>query len=207
MVSQPMVNQPVNQSQPSLSPDISPDISIDQAGAASRRTLDAAPNSYAVDAYCDEVLITCDDLLYGTHAYPLQNIISMQIIRLRQKGAGLTSKPRHFVGLAAIAAGLILALSPLALAVRLLGLFIAVASAVYLLMSYLKVGEQKNGEYGLLVEMKLGIRRVLTSHSLRAIQRLYHLLFDRLQQYNPTAETLIVNMYTGEVSRESDQLI
>ncbi|MEO1353438.1 MAG: DUF6232 family protein [Cyanobacteria bacterium J06635_15] len=205
-----MVSQLINQARPvgnsPVESEIVDNLPVEQATVLPRRTMGAMPNSYAVEAYCDEVMLTADDLMYGEHVYPLQNIISMQIIKLHKKQRRLKTKDRNFVGLAAIAAGIVLALSPLVLILRAFGLTLAVASVVYLLIFYLIIGEQQTGEYGLLVEMKRGIKRVLTSHSLRAIQKLYHLLFHRLQKYNPANETLIVNMYTGEVSRESDLL-
>ncbi|MEM9164577.1 MAG: hypothetical protein AAGC54_16120, partial [Cyanobacteria bacterium P01_F01_bin.4] len=131
-----MVSQLINQARPvGNSPaesEIVDNLPVEQAIVLPKRTMGAMPNSYAVEAYCDEVMLTADDLMCGEHVYPLQNIISMQIIKLRKKGGRLRTKARNFLGLAAIAAGIVLALSPLPLVVRAFGLTLVVASTVYL---------------------------------------------------------------------------
>ena len=164
------------------------------------------PNFYKVEPYCDEATITATDLRYGNHVYLLQDILSMQIIKLRKQRWNFGAKTRAFGGLTASVAGLIIAFKPPVPTAGLFGLLIAIVSTTYLLIFYLFIGPRKTGEYGLLIETNPGTKRVLTSNSLRAIQTLYKVLFNRFQQYNPTAETLIVNMYTSETYRGRDRL-
>ncbi|MEM9163840.1 MAG: DUF6232 family protein [Cyanobacteria bacterium P01_F01_bin.4] len=157
------------------------------------------PLPYIVDPYHDEVLLNATDLLYGDRAYPLRNISSLEVITLRRKRLDAQHKTRKLFGLAALVAGLILAFSPLVLAIRVFGLGMAVLSLIAFLVFYLLIGEKKLGKYGLSLEMDAGTKRVLTSHNTQAIQKLYHLLDERLKRKYFAGETLMVNMYTGEV--------
>ncbi|MEM9905692.1 MAG: DUF6232 family protein [Cyanobacteria bacterium P01_D01_bin.44] len=158
------------------------------------------PISYIVESYQDEVLLNATDLLYGDRVYPLLNISSLEVITLRRKRLDAQYKTRKLLGLTALVAGLILAFSPLILAIRAIGLGMAVLSLTSFLVFYLLIGEKKLGKYGLSLEMEGGTKRVLTSHNTQAIQKLYHLLDERLKQRSFAGETLVVNMYTGEVS-------
>ncbi|MEO0457473.1 MAG: DUF6232 family protein [Cyanobacteria bacterium P01_A01_bin.114] len=172
-------------------------------------------NDCIVEAYHDEVLINPTDLLYGENAYPLQDVLSIKTITLRRRKLGAKRKNRKLLGLATLVLGLILAFSSLSLAIRILGVIGATLSAICFLIFYLVIGERKWGKYGLLLEIRAGRKHVLTSHNMKAIQKLYYFLAHRLQQYpsqqyraqqyrpqqcNLVDETLIVNMYTGEVS-------
>ncbi|MEO1353439.1 MAG: DUF6232 family protein [Cyanobacteria bacterium J06635_15] len=158
------------------------------------------PTPYVVAPYCDEALLNTTDVLYGDRVYPLRNIASMQMITLRRKKLDSQHKTRKLLGLAALVSGLILTFSPMVLAFRAVGLGMAALSLIYFLVFYLVIGEKKLGRYGLTLEMETGVKHVVTSHNTQAIQKLYHLLHERLKRTHFADETLVVNMYTGEVA-------
>ena len=64
-------------------------------------------------------------------------------------------------------------LSPMLLLFRIFGLLNVVVSMGYLIRFYWNITHQQIGEYGLLIEIQHDVQRVITSHSLKAIQMTY----------------------------------
>lgn len=156
------------------------------------------PGSYTVEIFWDEALVTSTDLLYGKTAYPLENIDSLQILKLHRRRSVIQKKLSNFLACLVAAFGLVLLFSSLAWSVHILGLLLALSSMSYAVYFNWWVEQRRRGEFGLLMTMKLDSKVVITSHSLKAIQTLYQIMFRRLDGVNPAAESLMVNMYTGE---------
>ncbi|MEM7066693.1 MAG: hypothetical protein AAF572_26450 [Cyanobacteria bacterium P01_B01_bin.77] len=166
--------------------------------------MDYKPDSYTVKLFCDETLITATELLYGKTSYLLTEIDSLQILKLHRKRSVIQKKFSNFIAGVIIVAGVVLLLSPVTWSVRLLDLCLITASTVYVLYFNWWVEQRRRGEFGLIMTMRAGAKVAITSHSLKAIQALYQIMFSRLDGGNLSGESLVVNMYTGDtVSRHA----
>ncbi|MEM9265322.1 MAG: hypothetical protein AAGA46_07335 [Cyanobacteria bacterium P01_F01_bin.13] len=161
---------------------------------------ESKPSSYSVELFWDEALVTETELLYGETAYPLTAIESLQILKLRRRRSIIQKKISNFLAGMMAAAGIVLLLGPLAWFIRVLGLLLVSSSIGYAIYFNWWVEQRRRGEFGLLMTMKAEAKVVITSHSLKAIQALYQVLFRRLDAVNPVDESLMVNMYTGEIT-------
>jgi uncharacterized membrane protein YecN with MAPEG domain len=155
-------------------------------------------NSYIVELFWDEALVTATELLYGQTTYPLEDIDSLQILKLHRKRSVIQKKLSNFLDIMIATVGLILLFGPVAWSAHLLGLMLAVGSISCAIYFNWWPEQRRRGEFGLLMTMKLNSKVVITSHSLKAIQALYQIMFRRLDMADPNGESLMVNMYTGE---------
>ncbi|MBE9069666.1 hypothetical protein IQ260_23755 [Leptolyngbya cf. ectocarpi LEGE 11479] len=158
---------------------------------------ESKPGSYTVKIFCDETLITATELLYGKTSYLLTEIDSLQILKLHRKRSVIQKKLTNFIAGVIIAAGFVLLLSPVTWPVRLLDVCLIAASTVYVIYFNWWVEQRRRGEFGLIMTMRAGAKVAITSHSLKAIQALYQVMFSRLDGGNFSGESLVVNMYTG----------
>ena len=156
------------------------------------------PSSYTVELFWDEALVTATELLYGKATYPLENIDSLQILKLHRRRSIIQKKLSNFLAGMISTIGLVLLIGTLPWLVHVLGLILVVSSIGYVVYFNWWLEQRRRGEFGLLITMKLDSKVVITSHSLKAIQTLYQIMFHRLDMTNPNDETLMVNMYTGE---------
>lgn len=164
--------------------------------------MESKPGSYTVKLFCDETLVTATELVYGKASYLLTEIDSLQILKLHRKRSVIQKKLSNFIAGVVITAGLVLLLSPVTWSVRLLDVCLITASTVYVIYFNWWVEQRRLGEFGLLMTMRAGAKVAITSHSLKAIQALYQIMFSRLDGGNFSHESLVVNMYTGDtVSR------
>ncbi len=164
------------------------------------KSAETKQNSYTVELFWDEALVTATELLYGQATYPLENIDSLQILKLHRRRTIIQKKLSNFLASMIATVGLVLLLGPVAWSVHLLGLILAVGSISYAVYFNWWLEQRRRGEFGLLMTMKLNSKVVITSHSLKAIQALYQIMFRRLDMADPTGESLMINMYTGETS-------
>ncbi|MEO1445123.1 MAG: hypothetical protein AAFV46_02605 [Cyanobacteria bacterium J06635_11] len=151
-----------------------------------------------VEPFTDNVLVTPNNLLYADQNYFLKDIASFQVVKLSCRKSAIHKKFVNLLGTIAITIGLILlyaAPAPLSL----IGSGMAGLSILYLSLFYWRLLHQKVGEYGLLVHLHPGHRRVITSHSLRAIQNLFQALLQCLERPEETDNFVSVNMYTGDI--------
>ncbi len=155
-------------------------------------------NSYTVELFWDEALVTATELFYGQTTYLLENIDSLQILKLHGKRSVIKKKLSNFLAGTITTVGLVLLLGPVTWFLHLLGLILAVASMGYAIYFNWWLEQRRRGEFGLLMTMKLNSKVVITSHSLKAIQALYQIMFRRLDMADPNGESLMVNMYTGQ---------
>ena len=160
---------------------------------------DSKPGSYAVRIFWDEALVTSTDLLYGETSYPLEEIDSLQILKLHRKRSVIQKKLSNFIAGIVITTGLIVSLCPVLWLVRVLCLILVIASAGYVAYFNWWIEQRRRGEFGLLMTTNAEAKVVITSHNVKAIQTLYRIMFGRLEGSNPAAESLVINMYTGEI--------
>ena len=156
------------------------------------------PSSYTVELFWDEVLVTATELFYGEAVYLLDDIDSVQILKLHRRRTIIQKKITNFLAGVVATIGLALLISPLPWLVLAMGLTLVVGSIGYAVYFNWWLEQRRRGEFGLLMIMKIDSKVVITSHSLAAIQTLYQIVFRRLDRGNPGAESLMVNMYTGE---------
>lgn len=159
--------------------------------------------SYTIELFRDEAQVTATELLYGEHQYFLGDIDALQILKLQRKRSVIQKKLSSFLAGVLIAFGLVLLFGPLFWAVRVLGLVLTLVSIGYIVYFNWWIEQRGRGEFGLLITTKFNTKVVITSHSLRAIQALYQIVFGRLDGGNLSSEPLTVNMYTGETMGHS----
>jgi hypothetical protein len=157
-------------------------------------------NSYIVELFWDEALVTATELLYGQTTYPLEDIDSLQILKLHRRRSVIQKKLTNFLAGTMATVGVVLLLGPVAWSLHLVGFILAVVSVSYAVYFNWWLEQRRRGEFGLLMTMKLNSKVVITSHSLKAIQALYQIMFRRLDRADSAGESLMVNMYTGETS-------
>ncbi|MEM1255591.1 MAG: hypothetical protein AAGI69_24395 [Cyanobacteria bacterium P01_H01_bin.21] len=163
-------------------------------------TTKTKPKAYTVELFWDEVLITATELFYGEAVYRLDDIDSLQILKLHRRRTIIQKKITNFLAGIVATIGLLLIITPvLWLLIRGLGGILLVGSLGYAVYFNWWLEQRRRGEFGLLMTMKVDSKVVITSHSLAAIQTLYQIMFRRLDRGNPAAESLMVNMYTGEI--------
>lgn len=158
------------------------------------------PNSYTVEVFRDEALITTTELLYGQTAYSLKDIDSLQILKLHRRRSIFQKKLSNFIAGIVATVGCILLLSSHAWFMYVLDVTLVIGSISYVIYFNWWVEQRRRGEFGLVMTIKHDVKVVITSHSLKAIQTLYQILFRRLDKTNSTDDPLVVNMYTGEVT-------
>ena len=157
------------------------------------------PNSYTIELFWDEALVTATELLYGKTIYPLENIDSLQILKLYRRRSVIQKKISNFLAAIVATAGLVLFFSSFTWLAHVLGVVLAISSGGYAIYFNWWVEQRRRGEFGLMVTMKVDSKIVITSHSLKAVQALYQVMFCRLDQSHAMTESLRVNMYTGEI--------
>ncbi|MGD1948228.1 MAG: hypothetical protein ACFB14_01100 [Leptolyngbyaceae cyanobacterium] len=157
------------------------------------------PKAYTVELFWDEVLITATELFYGEAVYRLEDIDSLQILKLHRRRTIIQKKITNFLAGIISTISLVLIITPVAWLVRGLGGILLVSSLGYAIYFNWWLEQRRRGEFGLLITMKIDSKVVITSHSLTAIQTLYQIMFRRLDRVNPADESLMVNMYTGEI--------
>lgn len=166
------------------------------------QSVDSRQNSYTVELFWDEALVTATELLYGPMAYPLEDIDSLQILKLHRKRSIFQKKVSNFLAGTTTTAGLILLFGPVSWSVHFLGFVLAAGSVGCAVYFNWWLEQRRRGKFGLLMTMKLDSKVVITSHSLKAIQSLYQIVFRRLDTADASGESLMVNMYTGETSSD-----
>lgn len=152
-----------------------------------------------VEPFTDNVLVTPNNLLYADKNYFLKDISSFQVVKLSCRKSAVHKKFLNLLGTLTITISLILYFSSNSPMLHLASGFLIAATVAYLSFFYWQLLHQKVGEYGLLVHMQPGYRRVITSHSLRAIQNLFQALLQCLERPEETNNFLSVNMYTGDI--------
>ena len=177
---------------------VADELMLDVVAPPSRSELVPKTRSYTVELFSDEALVTATELLYGDTKYPLEDIDSLQILNLHRQRSVIQKKVSNFLAVLLTAIALIVCLSPLPLLGKLLSFLIAIGSIGYAVYFNWWVEQRRRGKFGLLIMTKLDTKVVITSHSLKAVQTLYQIIFGRLDGSNPTGEPLVVNMYTGE---------
>ncbi|MEM9976104.1 MAG: DUF6232 family protein [Cyanobacteria bacterium P01_D01_bin.2] len=177
---------------------VADDLVLDVAPQLSQPNGEAKPNSYTVELFWDEAMVTATELLYGKATYPLKNIDSLQILKLHRKRSVIQKKLSNFLAAVIMTVGLVLLFSPLPWPVRILDLIMVTGSISYVVYFNWWIEQRRRGEFGLVMTMKIDSKVVITSHSLKAIQTLYQIMFRRLDMANLSAESLMINMYTGE---------
>ncbi|WP_161634968.1 DUF6232 family protein [Leptolyngbya sp. Heron Island J] len=177
--------------------DLMPDVtSLPQVSSASTGP---KPNSYTVELFRDEARVTATELLYGHSSYALKDIDSLQISKLHRKRSIFQKKVNTFLASIVATAGLLLLLNALTWFIYVLNLILIIGSISYAIYFNWWIEQRRRGEFGLVMTMKPNAKVVITSHSLKAIQTLYQLLFRRMDMSPHTNESLTVNMYTGEI--------
>ncbi|MEO1509193.1 MAG: DUF6232 family protein [Cyanobacteria bacterium J06633_23] len=177
---------------------VADDLVLDVAPQLSQPNADTKPNSYTVELFWDEAMVTATELLYGKATYPLKNIDSLQILKLHRKRSVIQKKLSNFLAAVIMTVGLVLLFSPLPWPVRILDLIMVIGSISYVVYFNWWIEQLRRGEFGLVMKMKIDSKVVITSHSLKAIQTLYQIMFRRLDMANLSEQSLMVNMYTGE---------
>ncbi|MEO0395317.1 MAG: DUF6232 family protein [Cyanobacteria bacterium P01_A01_bin.137] len=177
---------------------VADDLVLDVTPQLSQPNGDAKPNSYTVELFWDEAMVTATELLYGQATYPLKNIDSLQILKLHRKRSVIQKKLSNFLAGVMMTVGLVLLFSPLPWPVRILDLIMVIGSISYVVYFNWWIEQRRRGEFGLVMTMKIDSKVVITSHSLKAIQALYQIMFRRLDMANLGDKSLMVNMYTGE---------
>lgn len=152
-----------------------------------------------VEPFTDNVLVTPNNLLYADKNYFLKDISSFQVVKLSCRKSAVHKKFLNLLGTLIITIGLILYFSSNQPILHLVSGFLIAAMVTYLSFFYWQLLHQKVGEYGLLIHMQPGHRRVITSHSLRAIQNLFQSLLQCLERPEETDNFVSVNMYTGDI--------
>ncbi|MEL6131291.1 MAG: hypothetical protein AAFR30_15480, partial [Cyanobacteria bacterium J06628_4] len=125
-------------------------------------------------------------------------IDSLQILKLHRKRSVIQKKLSNFLAAVIMTVGLVLLFSPLPWPVRILDLIMVIGSISYVVYFNWWIEQRRRGEFGLVMTMKIDSKVVITSHSLKAIQTLYQIMFRRLDMANLSEQSLMVNMYTGE---------
>ncbi|MDV3349094.1 DUF6232 family protein [Leptothoe sp. LEGE 181152] len=156
------------------------------------------PSSHTVEIFWDEALVTATELLYGEAAYPIKNIDSLQIVKLHRRRSVIQKKLSNFVAGIIATIGVVLVIGSLPWLVHVFGMLLFISSLGYAVYFNWWIEQRRRGEFGLVMTMQTESKVVITSHSLKAIQTLYQILFRRLDQVNLNDESLMVNMYTGE---------
>lgn len=164
-----------------------------------QRVIHARQTKLYLEPFSDNMVITASYLQHSNRSYPIKYLKTIQIIKLQGRPSIITQKITNLLGLIAISIGLVLVISPVLLLFRLFGLLNIIISMIYLARFYWNIAHQKNGEYGLLIEIHHDIPRVITSNSLKAIQMTYRAILERLENSEPITGLLFVDMYTGEV--------
>lgn len=152
-----------------------------------------------VEVFTDNVLVTANNLLYADKNYSLKEIASFQVVKLKCRKSIIHKKFINLLGTTLITTGVILVVGSAIPLLRWVGGSMALLSLIYLAVFYWRLLHQKIGEYGLLVHMQFGHSRVITSHSLRAIQNLLRALLQCLERPEETDNFWSVNMYTGDI--------
>lgn len=153
---------------------------------------------YTIELFRDEAQVTATELLYGENRYFLGDIDALQILKLQRKRSVIQKKLSSFLAGMLIAFGLVLVFGPLFWVIRVLGLVLTLMSIGYIVYFNWWIEQRGRGEFGLLMTTKFNTKVVITSHSLKAIQALYQIVFGRLDGGNLNSEPLTVNMYTGD---------
>ncbi|EKU99328.1 hypothetical protein Lepto7375DRAFT_1355 [Leptolyngbya sp. PCC 7375] len=156
------------------------------------------PSSYTVEIFWDEALVTATELLYGETVHPIQNIDSLQIVKLHRRRSVIQKKLSNFAAGIIATIGVVLVIGSLPWLVHVFGMLLFISSLGYAVYFNWWIEQRRRGEFGLVMTMQTEAKVVITSHSLKAIQTLYQILFRRLDQVNLNDESLMVNMYTGE---------
>ena len=177
---------------------VADDLVLDVTPQLSQPNADAKPNAYTVELFWDEAMVTATELLYGKATYPLKNIDSLQILKLHRKRSVIQKKLSNFLAGVIMTVGLVMLFSPLPWPVRVLDLMMVIGSISYVVYFNWWIEQRRRGEFGLVMTMKINSKVVITSHSLKAIQTLYQIMFRRLDVANLGEQPLMVNMYTGE---------
>ena len=182
---------------------------VDVSVVADEMVLDTAPTSskqlskpqsgtYSIELFRDEAQVTATELLYGENRYSLGDVDALQILKLQRRRSVIQKKLSNFLAGILISLGLVLLFSPLFWPVRVFGIILTMASIGYVVYFNWWIEQRGRGEFGLLMTTKCNTQVVITSHSLRAIQALYQIMFRRLEGNTGNSEPLTVNMYTGE---------
>ena len=177
---------------------VADDLVLDVTPQLSQPNADAKPNAYTVELFWDEAMVTATELLYGKATYPLKNIDSLQILKLHRKRSVIQKKLSNFLAGVIMTVGLVMLFSHLPWPVRVLDLMMVIGSISYVVYFNWWIEQRRRGEFGLVMTMKIDSKVVITSHSLKAIQTLYQIMFRRLDVANLGEQPLMVNMYTGE---------
>ena len=177
---------------------VADDLVLDVTPQLSQPNADAKPNAYTVELFWDEAMVTATELLYGKATYPLKNIDSLQILKLHRKRSVIQKKLSNFLAGVIMTVGLVMLFSHLPWPVRVLDLMMVIGSISYVVYFNWWNEQRRRGEFGLVMTMKIDSKVVITSHSLKAIQTLYQIMFRRLDVANLGEQPLMVNMYTGE---------
>lgn len=160
----------------------------------------AQMRSYTVEPFQDEATVTASLLRYGSRAYPLKLVMALQIIRLRRRRSALQKRLLNFVAGVVAAVGVAVAVGLATLLAIAAGIALTLASLAYFVYNTWFADPQRQGEYGLLVELRPSTKAVVTSPSLEAVQKLYQVLRHRIDNPAPGEADLRVNMYTGELT-------
>ena len=177
---------------------VADDLVLDVTPQLSQPNADAKPNAYTVELFWDEAMVTATELLYGKATYPLKNIDSLQILKLHRKRSVIQKKLSNVLAGVIMTVGLVMLFSPLPWPIRVLDLMMVIGSISYVVYFNWWIEQRRRGEFGLVMTMKIDSKVVITSHSLKAIQTLYQIMFRRLDVANLGEQPLMVNMYTGE---------
>ena len=178
---------------------VAQELMLDVAPSTSQAvTLAPKAGSYTVELFSDEALVTATELLYGDVAYALGDIDSLQILKLQSRRSVIQKKISNFIAIALMATGVVVSFSSLHWFLRLLAMVLAIGGMAYVIYFNWWIEQRGRGEFGLVITMKLESRVVITSHSLKAVQALYKIVFGRLDGGNQGGAPLVVNMYTGE---------
>lgn len=173
------------------------------AGSSTLSFLEPAPfirqRGCVVERFTDNVLVTPNNLLYADQNYFLRDIASFQVVKFSCRKSALYQKFVNLLSSILITIGLILFFSPTSMVMHIIGVALVVLNIGYLGYFYWRLLHQKTGEYGLLIHFQSGQRRVITSHSLRAIQHLFQSLLQCLERPEETNNFVSVNMYTGDL--------
>lgn len=177
---------------------VADELMLDTASGSPQQLSKPKSGGYTIKFFRDEARVTETELVYGENRYSLGDIDALQILKLQRKRSVIQKKLSSFFAGILITFGLVLLFGPLFWAVRILGLVLTLISVGYIVYFNWWIEQRGRGEFGLLMTTKFNTQVVITSHSLKAIQALYQILFGRLDGGNINSEPLTVNMYTGE---------
>ncbi|MEO0867295.1 MAG: hypothetical protein AAFY17_02380 [Cyanobacteria bacterium J06642_11] len=177
---------------------VADELVFEQGPALAQPLSQSTSGAYTVELFRDEAQITSTELLYGESRYFLGDIDALQILKLRRRRSVIQKKLSNFLAGIFITFGVVILFSPLFWVVRLLGILLTVASIGYVVYFNWWIEQRRRGEFGLLMTTKFNTQVVITSHSLKAIQALYQIIFGRLDGGSAHNDSLTVNMYTGE---------